>query len=65
MSDREKERNSDPDPVDGQMMWVLWRHIRLVDERFSLNTNNDIILHIHYSYAIVKACREEEERDGC
>jgi len=28
LSDRENHRNSEPDALDGQMLWVLWRHIR-------------------------------------
>ena len=28
LQDRETQRNSEPDPLDGQMLWVLWRHIR-------------------------------------
>jgi WD repeat-containing protein 42A len=30
LQDRETQRNSEPDPLDGQMLWVLWRHIRSV-----------------------------------
>ena len=28
LAERETQRNSEPDPLDGQMLWVLWRHIR-------------------------------------
>merc|ERR1712211_228128 len=33
LSDREKERSSESDPLDGQMLWVLWRHIRRAERR--------------------------------
>lgn len=33
LHDRETQRNSDPDPLDGQMLWVLWRHIRRAERR--------------------------------
>jgi len=32
-SDRESQRNSEPDALDGQMLWVLWRHIRRAERR--------------------------------
>ena len=43
LQDRETQRNSEPDPLDGQMLWVLWRHIRLryydimIDSTFLFN----------------------------
>jgi len=33
LQDRETQRNSEPDPLDGQMLWVLWRHIRRAERR--------------------------------
>jgi len=33
LNDRENQRNSEPDPLDGQMLWVLWRHIRRAERR--------------------------------
>ena len=33
LNDRETQRNSEPDPLDGQMLWVLWRHIRRAERR--------------------------------
>lgn len=33
MNEREHQRNSEPDPLDGQMLWVLWRHIRRAERR--------------------------------
>ena len=31
--ERERQRTSEPDAFDGQMLWVLWRHIRRADRR--------------------------------
>ena len=33
MSERERQRTNEPDAFDGQMLWVLWRHIRRADRR--------------------------------
>jgi len=33
LSDREDQRSSEADPLDGQMLWVLWRHIRRAERR--------------------------------
>jgi len=33
LNDRETQRNSEPDPLDGQMLWVLWRHLRRAERR--------------------------------
>jgi len=33
LEDREAQRSNEPDPLDGQMLWVLWRHIRRVERR--------------------------------
>jgi len=33
LNDRETQRNSEQDPLDGQMLWVLWRHIRRAERR--------------------------------
>lgn len=33
LSERERQRTSEPDAFDGQMLWVLWRHIRRADRR--------------------------------
>ena len=40
MSDREDQRSSEADPLDGQMLWVLWRHIRRADRRRRLAQGN-------------------------
>jgi len=33
LSDRAEQQTSDTDPLDGQMLWVLWRHIRRAERR--------------------------------
>jgi len=33
LNERERQRVSEPDPLDGQMLWVLWRHIRRAERR--------------------------------
>ena len=33
LSERERQRTNEPDAFDGQMLWVLWRHIRRADRR--------------------------------
>ena len=33
LTERERQRTSEPDAFDGQMLWVLWRHIRRADRR--------------------------------
>lgn len=30
---REDDRHRDPDAFDGQMLWLLWRHIRRTERR--------------------------------
>ncbi|KAJ9600695.1 hypothetical protein L9F63_026167, partial [Diploptera punctata] len=30
---REDDRQRDPDAFDGQMLWILWRHIRRTERR--------------------------------
>lgn len=32
-SDREEERRREPEMIDGEMLWVLWRHIRRTERR--------------------------------
>ncbi|KAG8226839.1 hypothetical protein J437_LFUL007080 [Ladona fulva] len=34
--DREDDRARDPDAYDGQMLWILWRHIRRTERRVSI-----------------------------
>ena len=33
LSDRAEQQTSEADPLDGQMLWVLWRHIRRAERR--------------------------------
>ena len=33
LMDRAEQQTSDGDPLDGQMLWVLWRHIRRAERR--------------------------------
>ncbi len=33
LSERAEQQTSDTDPMDGQMLWVLWRHIRRAERR--------------------------------
>lgn len=33
LSERAEQQTSDTDPLDGQMLWVLWRHIRRAERR--------------------------------
>ncbi|PNF37312.1 DDB1- and CUL4-associated factor 8 [Cryptotermes secundus] len=37
---REDDRQRDPDAFDGQMLWILWRHIRRTERRRSQNQNS-------------------------
>ena len=31
--EREEERRREPDTIDGEMLWILWRHIRRTERR--------------------------------
>ena len=33
LSERAEQQTSETDPLDGQMLWVLWRHIRRAERR--------------------------------
>lgn len=37
---REDDRHRDPDAFDGQMLWLLWRHIRRTERRRELQNQN-------------------------
>ena len=40
LAERDRQRTSEPDAFDGQMLWVLWRHIRRADRRRRLAQGN-------------------------
>ena len=31
--ERDEERSREPDTIDGEMLWILWRHIRRTERR--------------------------------
>ncbi|XP_046389045.1 DDB1- and CUL4-associated factor 8-like [Ischnura elegans] len=38
--DRDDDRQRDPDAYDGQMLWILWRHIRRTERRLNQQRGN-------------------------
>ncbi|KAJ8896262.1 hypothetical protein PR048_001606 [Dryococelus australis] len=57
---REDDRHGNPDGFDGQMMWILWRHIRRTDRRRAWGNRNKSCFKCEQIKAAVP-----ENRDAC
>ena len=63
MSERERQRTNEPDAFDGQMLWVLWRHIRRADRRRRLAAGGSARADREEELSEEEFSEEEEDSD--